>query len=130
MNQKLGKCTCGCCSLLGIDILIHYSFPLYSVALLIIAIAVQKKFEAVMFYLLYIVILFGSVLLHELGQCLMAKCLGGTVQKILLWPFGGFGYCAHSTSALKQIAVSVAGPLTHIPLIFVFWGIWTAIKNG
>jgi len=130
MNQKLGKCTCGLCSLLGIDIVVHYSFPLYIIALLIIAIAIEKKFESFIFYVLYVIILFGSVLIHELGHALMAKCVGGTVQKILLWPFGGFAYCAHSTSALKQLAVSVAGPLTHLPLIFIFWGIWIATKNG
>jgi len=130
VEQKLGKCTCGLCTVFGFKIVIHYSFPLYIVALLIIAIAIEKKFESFIFYVLYVVILFGSVLLHELGHAFMAKCLGGTVHKILLWPFGGFAYCAHSGEPLKQLAISVAGPLTHIPLILIFWGIWVAVKNG
>jgi len=130
INQKLGKCTCNLCSICGFSIAIHYSFPLYVVALLVIAIAIEKKFESFIFYVLYVVILFGSVLLHEVGEAGMAKLLGAKVNKILLWPFGGFAYCAHSTEAIKQLAISVTGPLTHVPLIFIFWGIWTAMQNG
>jgi len=130
INQKLGKCTCKICSLLGFDISIHYSFPLYVIALLIIAIAIEKKWESFIFYVFYVFLLFGSVLLHELGKAGTAKLLGAKVNKILLWPFGGFVYCAHSTEPIKQLAVSLAGPLTHVPLIFIFWGIWTAMQNG
>lgn len=130
INQKLGKCTCNLCSVLGFDIAIHYSFPLYVVALLVIAIAIEKKFESFIFYVLYVVILFGSVLIHEMSEAGMAKLIGAKVNKILLWPFGGFAYCAHSTEAIKQLAISVTGPLIHVPLIFIFWGIWTAMQNG
>jgi len=130
ISQKLGKCSCNLFSCLGFDIVIHYSFPLYVVALLIIAIAIEKSFLGFVFYLLYVVILFGSVLVHELGHAFAAKCLGGTCHKILLWPFGGFAYCAHSTEPVKQLAISAAGPLTHIPLLLLFWGLWFAVKNG
>jgi len=130
ISQKLGKCTCNLFSCFGFDIVIHYSFPLYILALLIISIAIEKSFLGFVFYAIYIVILFGSVLLHEFGHAFAAKCMGGTVHKILLWPFGGFAYCAHSTDPLKQLAVSVAGPLTHMPLLVLFWGLWFATKNG
>merc|ERR1719320_1127469 len=70
--------------------------------------------------LLYVVILFFTVLVHEFGHSAMALKIGGTVEKIMLWPFGGLAYCAFSREPKKQLAVSIAGPLTHIPMA-AFW---------
>lgn len=80
-----------------------------------------------------VVILFATVLIHELGHSYMAIWVGGTVSKILLWPFGGLAYCGFHRDYKRQLAVSFAGPIMHIPLFFVFGGIWyltTSIQCG
>ena len=65
-----------------------------------------------------------EVLIHELGHSYMAIYVGGTVSKILLWPFGGLAYCGFHRDYKRQLAVSLAGPIVHIPLFLMFYGIW------
>lgn len=43
-----------------------------------------------------VVILFLTVLIHELGHCHAAISLGGTAHSITLWPLGGFACVSHS----------------------------------
>ena len=38
-----------------------------------------------------VVILFGSVLVHELGHMMVANRLGANVADVVIGPFGGFG---------------------------------------
>eukprot|EP00747_Dinoflagellata_sp_TGD_P165126 gnl/TRDRNA2_/TRDRNA2_185999_c0_seq1.p1 gnl/TRDRNA2_/TRDRNA2_185999_c0~~gnl/TRDRNA2_/TRDRNA2_185999_c0_seq1.p1 ORF type:complete len:292 (-),score=47.79 gnl/TRDRNA2_/TRDRNA2_185999_c0_seq1:35-910(-) len=59
--------------------------------------------------------LFLSVLIHELGHCAGAKIVGGRVEKILLWPFGGLAFCSSQGSAGGDLVVALAGPATHGP---------------
>jgi hypothetical protein len=54
----------------------------------------------------------------------MAIYVGGTVSKILLWPFGGLAYCGFHRDYKRQLAVSFAGPVVHIPLFLMFYGAW------
>lgn len=110
----------------GIDIHVHYTMPLFALyqiggGFISGQAANQKGMEWVLFVnLLYVVILFLTVLIHEFGHSAMALKIGGTVEKILLWPFGGLAYCAFSREPMKQLAVSIAGPLTHLPMA-AFW---------
>lgn len=72
------------------------------------------------YFLLLGPILFTTVLIHELGHALAARSVGGSASSILLWPLGGLAYVAHDRGPKADVWVSVAGPLTHLPMI----GIW------
>ena len=67
--------------------------------------------------------LFVTVLAHELGHCTMCLRLSGHVDRILLWPFGGLAYIGHPNDpenwARNDLAISLAGPATHVPLVVV-----------
>ena len=39
-------------------------------------------------------LVFLSILLHELGHCFAARRVGGDAHEILLWPLGGLAFCA------------------------------------
>lgn len=60
------------------------------------------------------VMLFVSVVAHEYGHGLMSTCLGGGCKAILIDGFGGLAFCDRMPSAGRSIAVSAAGPATHL----------------
>ncbi len=76
-------------------------------------------------------VLFGTVLIHELGHAAMAVRLGGQVSRILLWPLGGLAYISFfgETNPKADALVAIAGPLTHFPQAAV-WAALMAVSNG
>jgi len=120
-----------CC---GIKIHIHYTFPLYilyrvSGGFLHAGRSSRNSEWNLLFNIVSVVILFGTVLVHEFGHSAMALKIGGTVEKILLWPFGGLAYCAFSREPKKQLAVSLAGPLTHFPMAGIWYLVWWLVTD-
>lgn len=88
--------------------------------------------EVLLFYfLLNGPILFGTVLVHELGHSLAAQYYGGHVDHILLWPLGGLAYCGHHSGHANDLKIAIAGPLTHIPMAsfwVLLWGLITSFS--
>ena len=64
------------------------------------------------------VTLFAMVLLHEFGHALACKSVGGTVDKILLWPLGGIAFVRPPPRPGPYLWSFVAGPLVNVVLLF------------
>eukprot|EP00931_Biecheleriopsis_adriatica_P030460 TRINITY_DN17960_c0_g1_i1.p1 TRINITY_DN17960_c0_g1~~TRINITY_DN17960_c0_g1_i1.p1 ORF type:complete len:424 (-),score=50.73 TRINITY_DN17960_c0_g1_i1:128-1399(-) len=70
--------------------------------------------------------LYLTVLVHEFGHGTMARYLGGRIDHILLWPFGGICFSTRPEEQDVRILVKndfkvvAAGPATHIPQT-AFW---------
>ncbi|MEH2290418.1 site-2 protease family protein [Nostoc sp.] len=65
-------------------------------------------------------LLFGSVLLHELGHSLVARSQGIKVNSITLFMFGGIAAIEEeSKTPFKAFQVAIAGPLVSIILFFL-----------
>jgi len=76
------------------------------------------------------VVLFFTVLVHELGHCAAARLVGGSVSHILLWPLGGLAFIAtDDASAMGDMFVAIAGPLTHVPM-FALWLLFLKLSSG
>ncbi len=76
-----------------------------------------------LFGLLTALLLFASVLLHELGHSLTAKSQGIEVNSITLFLFGGVASIEkESKDPWAAFRVAIAGPLVSIALGFLLWG--------
>lgn len=67
-------------------------------------------------FLLTVVVLFVTVLLHEYGHCFGARYVGGDAREILIWPLGGLAYTEvpHRWEAL--FITVAAGPAVNVVL--------------
>jgi Zn-dependent protease len=61
-------------------------------------------------------LLFGIVLLHEYGHCVMARWTGGSADRILLWPLGGLAYTDAPHRPLARFLTSAAGPMVNVAI--------------
>jgi len=67
-------------------------------------------------------ILFVSVLLHELGHSVVAKRYGIAVPRITLFIFGGVSEIAtEPTSPQVEFWIAAAGPIVSFALALIFW---------
>jgi Zn-dependent protease len=77
---------------------------------------------------LVFVILFGCVLLHELGHSLVALAFGIRVVDITLWPLGGMARMSQIPESSRiEGLIAIAGPAVNFVLAllgFVAWTIW------
>jgi len=70
------------------------------------------------------IMLFVSVLLHELGHSVVAKRFGIPVPRITLFIFGGVSQIASEpTSASTEFWIAAAGPAVSFALAAIFWGL-------
>jgi Zn-dependent protease len=73
----------------------------------------------------FVVLLYLSVLIHELSHSLVAKGFGLPVRRILLWPLGGFSEIAQEPPTPGQeFLVSAAGPAMSIFLAALGVGVY------
>ncbi len=74
------------------------------------------------------VIVFGSILLHELGHCYGAYRVGGRATQIILWPLGGLAVVSGAEKGPKaELIVTILGPAVNVALWIVFTALhWAA----
>jgi Zn-dependent protease len=79
----------------------------------------------------FVVLLYASVLVHELSHCVVARAFKLTVRRIMLYPLGGFSEIEQEPpTPAKEFSVSVVGPLTSIALAACGVGLNAAFNLG
>lgn len=69
--------------------------------------------------LIFELVLFGSILLHEFGHCFAARRMGGSADDILMWPLGGLASVDAPRRPKEQFVTVICGPLVNVALIIV-----------
>ena len=96
-------------SVAGIDLRLHPTF------LFLVGAAAVGLLGPPVDALLWLLLVFGSVVLHELGHSLVARRRGVVVRDIVLLPIGGMSeFDRLPVSPRAQAAVAAAGPLTSL----------------
>jgi len=117
-------------TLAGIDIRVHYTW-LFALFLIAWSLALgyfpmsDAGLGAATYWVLGIIaalLLFGSVLVHELGHSLVATARGMRVENITLFIFGGVSsIAAEASTARDEFLIAVVGPLISLALAGLFW---------
>lgn len=105
-------------SIYGIDVNVHPTFGLVFI-LVFLQWGIGSSRGAFSFVLgvLLVLLVFGSVLIHELGHCAMAKQFGIRVLDITLWPFGGVARIEQMPAAPgSEFLIVLAGPAMNLAI--------------
>lgn len=108
----------------GIPIRVHFTFLLF---LGYIAFIGQSRGGFI--WPLFVLAVFGCVLLHELGHALAAKKYGVNTRDITLYPIGGVAMLEGRPTAKQELVIALAGPLVNV-VIAVALGVGLLIRHG
>ncbi|MCM4167147.1 Putative zinc metalloprotease Rip3 [Arenibacter antarcticus] len=104
----------------GIKIEVHWTFTLLLVWVAFIEIQAGADIGRIFLNEALIVVLFGCVVLHELGHALTAKKFNIKTRKILLLPIGGVASLEKMPEKPGQeLLVALAGPAVNIVIAFL-----------
>lgn len=99
----------------GIDLRVHVSF-LVLVALFAAA-APEPGVTSALTNVVWLVVIFACVVVHELAHCFVARARGAHVEEILLFPLGGVSRLRNiPESPRDEFAIAIVGPITSIGL--------------
>lgn len=98
--------------ILGVDVNVHPTFALiFLFAFLEWGIGEDGGLVPFLLGCILVVLVFLSVLAHELGHCLMARQFGIQVLDITLWPFSGVARIEQMpASPRNELLIALAGP--------------------
>jgi len=98
----------------GIDVFLHWSWFLVAVY----EINDRKgSYSSISWNVLEYLALFLIVTLHEFGHALACRQVGGTANKIMLWPLGGVAYVDPPPRPGATLWSIAAGPLVNVALL-------------
>jgi len=114
----------------GIDVKIHSTFLLLVAWIGFSYWISQKSIIAVLNGIIFILLLFLFVILHEFGHALAARKYGIATKDITLLPIGGVARIEKMPKEPRQeLQVALAGPLVNFILAFLLYS-WLFISNG
>ncbi len=108
--------------LFGVDIRIHLTF-LFLLAFVWFTQSVEMGTAGALRGVALVAIIFGSVVLHELGHAVVAQHSGVAVRSIILLPIGGVTLMEdvgqRDADSARDIRIALAGPLINLAIAAV-----------
>jgi Zn-dependent protease len=105
--------TLGSLEVFGIPVRFHFTFWLIVVWLIVVG---SRGTQSAVGMTLYILAIFGSVLLHEVGHALVARRFGIKTLEIVMLPIGGLARLERQPKAREEFWVALAGPMVNLVL--------------
>jgi stage IV sporulation protein FB len=109
----------------GIQVKLHILYIVITLAMLLKVYSLDKT-RLAEFALIWVLMLFVIVLLHEFGHCFAARKVDGEAEEILMWPLGGLAYCAVPHTARANLIMVLGGPMVNV---FICLGAGLAIAG-
>jgi len=119
----------------GIPVYISpYWFLIAGLFILLYANSLERSVSGNLRYLvsaLFVVLLYASVLVHELSHCVVARAFHLPVRRILLYPLGGFSEIEkEAPTPAREFLVAAAGPAVSLVLAAVGYGLSRLVPAG
>jgi Zn-dependent protease/CBS domain-containing protein len=112
--------------LFGVPVRLHFTFVLLLVFLLFIGVGDR---QSGLMTVLYVLALFASVLLHELGHTLVARRYGIRTLEIVMYPIGGVSRPERQPRPKEELWIALAGPMANLLIAAVLLG-WVVAHQG
>jgi len=103
----------------GVPIRLHFTFL---VLLALIVAAGLGGDQAMLAGAEYLVALFASVVLHELGHALVSRQYGIKTLEIVMYPIGGVSRLARDAKPEEELWISLAGPAVNLVIAAAILG--------
>ena len=119
----------------GIPVYISpYWFLIAGVFILLYSNSLQQVVHGSMRYVVaavFVVLLYASVLVHELSHCVVARAFDLPVRRVLLYPLGGFSEIEkEAPTPAREFLVAAAGPAISLVLAAAGYGLSTLVPHG
>lgn len=111
--------------LFGVPVRFHFTFVLLVVFLIAVGLEGPSGAEAA----IYVMALFASVLLHELGHSLVSKRYGIRTEEIVMFPIGGVARLERNPKPREELWIAVAGPAVNILIAAVLLAVAAAMDG-
>src|SRR5438093_4701203 len=112
--------TIGNLRVFGVPIRLHFTFLLLLVFLIFIGIGGKQTGLTTV---IYVLALFASVLLHELGHALVARWYGLRTLEIVMFPIGGVSRLEHQPTWRQEPLIALAGPFVNLVIAVILLSI-------
>jgi Zn-dependent protease len=110
----------------GVDVFLHWSWFLVAVFEIN---ARAGRYSSIAWNVLEYLALFLIVTLHEFGHALACRQVGGTANRIVLWPLGGVAFVDPPPRPGATLWSIAAGPLVNVALVPVLFTLFTLSRS-
>jgi Zn-dependent protease/predicted transcriptional regulator len=111
----------------GIDVRVHATFLILLAWVALAGYQAAGTAAGAVSGVIFILVVFASVVLHEYGHALTARRFGVETREITLLPIGGVAQLERMPREPKQeLLVALAGPAVTVAIVIVLWIVLTA----
>ena len=120
-------------SLFGIRVTVHWTFSILVAWVLFTSLLSGDSLGGAISSVVFVLLIFGCVVLHELGHALAARSFGIGTRDITLLPIGGIARLEKMPrTPFHELVVALAGPLVNVlivVLLFALFAITTSAED-
>src|SRR6185369_671095 len=104
--------------LFGIPIRLHFTFLILLAFILVVGLSGDQSSAVNMAYILA---LFASVLIHELGHVAVSRRYGIKTKEIVMYPIGGVSRMERDPKPAEELWIALVGPLVNLSIAGVLF---------
>ena len=101
----------GIFTIFGVPVRLHFTFVLLLIFLLVTELGTN---QSAISYILFVIALVASVLLHELAHAVVASRFGIRTLEIIMFPVGGLSRMGRTAKASEELWIALAGPVANL----------------